>query len=245
MRTIRPSTLALLAALAFAPAGFAAISGDYLEARTSDVYTGSCYANSEVGLAGREAVLAWHVREGSWEGVPVDGLAVVAAVRASATLGDPTKSPLPARSVVVLDERASPAQRTALLAFARAMGGDLLSDIVTVHDAPIAFVVGENGPEGHEVFLGRNHSALSAAHHSPFAGGSASVKAGDLIALSTRPLNHGDHLCGNEEVYYPPLADARGAVPAVTLEHSFRGPELGVTWSSPEKRSAFVGTFAR
>lgn len=236
--------LALLAALALAPAGFAAISGDYLEARTSDVYTGSCYANSEVGLAGREAVLAWHVREGSWDGVPVDGLAVVAAVHASATLGDPSKSPLPARSVLVVDERASPAQRTALLAFARAMGGDLLADVVTVHDAPIAFAVGKPGHEGHEP-LGRNHGALASAHHSPFAGGSASVKAGDLIALSTRPLNHGDHLCGNEEVYYPPLTDSRGAVPAVTLEHFFRGPELGVTWSSPEKRSAFVGTFAR
>src|SRR6185295_18406939 len=35
------------------------ISGDYLEARTSDIYTGSCFANSEVNLAGKEAVFAW------------------------------------------------------------------------------------------------------------------------------------------------------------------------------------------
>jgi len=35
------------------------------------------------------------------------------------------------------------------------------------------------------------------------------------------------------------------AVPAVTLAHSFRGTELGKTWSSPGKRSAFVGHFER
>ena len=36
-----------------------------------------------------------------------------------------------------------------------------------------------------------------------------------------------------------------GHQPAVTLVHAFRGPELGITWSSPGKRSAFVGTFSR
>src|SRR3954453_17720932 len=93
-----------LALLAAAPACLAApvapgISGDYLEARTSDVYTGPCFANAEVNLAGKEAVLAWSVRQGAWKGVPVEGLSVVAVVRAAATLGDPFASPLPARSV--------------------------------------------------------------------------------------------------------------------------------------------------
>src|SRR4029450_2724167 len=80
------------------------ISGDYLEARTSDVYTGPCFANSEVNLAGKEAVFAWSVRQGAWRGVPVEGLSVVAVVRAAATLGDPTVSPLPARAVLLVDE---------------------------------------------------------------------------------------------------------------------------------------------
>lgn len=217
--------LALLAALQAVPA--AAISGDYLEARTSDVYTGPCFANGEVNLAGREAVVAWRVREGSWQGVAVDGLAVVAAVRAAATLGDPFGDPYPARAVVVVDERATPAQRDALVGFAREMAGDLLANVVSVESAPIQMAL-----------AGGEH-----AHHG--GAGAAALKAGELIELRTRGLNHDDHLCGNEEVFYPPLTEVDGAVPAVTLEHAFRGKGLGMTWSSPGKRSAFVASFSR
>src|SRR5947208_16354634 len=96
-------TLPVLALLVTAPACHAApsISGDYLEARTSDIYTGPCFANSEVNLAGKEAVVAWRVQQGAWRGVPVEGLSIVAVVRAAATLGDPTESPLPARAVLL------------------------------------------------------------------------------------------------------------------------------------------------
>ncbi len=234
--------LPALALLAAAPVCLAApatsgISGDYLEARTSDVYTGPCFANSEVNLAGREAVFAWRVSQGAWKGVPVEGLAVVAVVRAAATLGDPTRSPLPARAVVLVDERADAAQREALVGLAREMGGDLLSDVVTVESAPIELTI-EAAP-----------ADLQGAHagHAPAAelSGFASLKAGSEVELRTRALNHNDHLCGNEEVYYPPLTPTSGAVPAVTLAHAFRGSELGKTWSSPGKRSAFVGRFER
>ena len=103
---ISPTVLAVLSVLATAPLCLAApsISGDYLEARTSDIYTGPCFGNSEVNLAGKEAVVAWRVRQGAWRGVPVEGLSVVAVVRAAATLGDPTETPLPARAVLLVDE---------------------------------------------------------------------------------------------------------------------------------------------
>jgi hypothetical protein len=74
---------------AWAIPGNAALKGDYLEARSSDVFTGPCFAMSEVNLTGQEAILAWKVREGKWKGVDLSGLSVVAVVRASATLGDP------------------------------------------------------------------------------------------------------------------------------------------------------------
>lgn len=224
MRTLLSACLLLISAL---PAS--AISGDYLEARTSDVYTGPCFANGEVNLAGREAVVAWRVSEGSWNGVPVDGLAIVAAVRAAATLGDPFANPYPAQAVVVVDERATPEQKDALVGFAHEMAGDLLGNVVSVTSAPIEMAV---------VGGGHDH-----AHHS--GGGNATLKAGDLVELRTRGLNHGDHLCGNEEVYYPPLTSVENAVPAVTLAHAFRGKGLGMTWSSPDKRSAFVARFSR
>ena len=41
------------------------VRGEYLEARTADVYTGPCFANGEVGQTGRLAVMGWHIRQGS------------------------------------------------------------------------------------------------------------------------------------------------------------------------------------
>jgi Protein of unknown function (DUF1326) len=226
----------LVAALTLAAAPLClagpSLTGDYLEARTSDVYTGSCFAMSEVNLQGQEAIFGWRVSQGAWHGVPVAGLSVVAVVRAAATLGDPTRSPLPARSVLLVDEKASPAQRDALVGFAREMAGDLLSDVVKIETVPIELTVSSDpGHAGHHGTSGPSPAAT--------------LKAGPDVELSTRAMNHNDHICGNEELYYPPLTATTEAVPAVTLAHAFRGPELGKTWSSPGKRSAFVGRFAR
>jgi len=52
------------------------IYGNYVEARTADVYTGPCFANSEVGLTGQLAVFGWKVTKGSWDGVALDDLGV-------------------------------------------------------------------------------------------------------------------------------------------------------------------------
>src|ERR1051325_1076499 len=78
------------------------IRGDYMETRSADVYTGQCFANGEVNLVGNEAILAWHVQDGAWDGVQLDGLTVAAAVRAKATLGDPYGDPYPAQSVLLV-----------------------------------------------------------------------------------------------------------------------------------------------
>jgi len=57
------------------------VRGDYIETRSADVYTGQCFANGEVNLVGDEAILAWHVQSGSWDGVPLDGLTVTRSPR--------------------------------------------------------------------------------------------------------------------------------------------------------------------
>lgn len=222
MRKTTP-TLVTLATAAFflLAAGVASaaptIRGDYVEARTSDVWTGPCFANGEVNLAGQEAILAWRVERGAWDGVELADLSVAAVVTASATLGDPYADPLPARSLILVDAAASAPQRRALESFARAAAGPLLSDVVEVETAPISFAVD---------------------------GEAARVAAGDVMELRTRALTKHDRHCGNEYVYYPPLTDSV-AEPAATVVHRFRGDALGVSWSSPNKRSAFVGTFTR
>jgi hypothetical protein len=194
------------------------VRGDYLEARTSDVYTGPCFANGEVNLTGREAVMAWRVRVGSWRGVNLAGLSVVAVVKAEATLGDPFAVTNAARAVIILDEAATTEQRTALADLARSRGGELLSDVIATQVAKI-----------------------EARFEGP---GVAELTVAGLVEVRTRALCHDDHICGNEFVYYPPLSQVRGAVPAYTLANRFEGDEFKSTWSSPLKRSAFVATFS-
>ncbi len=205
-------------ALAAAAPALAGLEGDYLEARTSDVYTGPCFANAEVNLDGQEAILAWHVRKGAWDGVDLAGRTVVLVVRAAYTLGDPFARERTSRAVVLVDEGANDQAREALASFVRARVPELAAQLAQVMPAQVTFEV--RGP------------------------GRALLRAGDLVEVQTRPLHHGDHLCGNEEVYYPPLAPHVDAQPAVTLAHRYEGEALGARWSSPGKRSAFVGVFA-
>ena len=76
-------------------------------------------------------------------------------------------------------------------------------------------------------------------------GSCASVKAGNLVEISTRCLGGKDHLCGNEENFYPPLTKVEGALSAYTELASFKGRGLNLTWELTGKRSAYLGTFAR
>src|SRR5260370_30106683 len=55
-----------------------AVTGDYVEARSCNVYAGPCHFGSEYTTAGREAVMAWHVRRGAYAGQTLDGLTAVA-----------------------------------------------------------------------------------------------------------------------------------------------------------------------
>ena len=83
----------------------ATVRGLYVEARTCDVFAGSCFANADTGLTGKNAVLAWKVESGTVAGARIDGLGVVVVVSVSETLG--LKQTGPGRAVVIVDERAT------------------------------------------------------------------------------------------------------------------------------------------
>src|SRR5438132_13491440 len=104
----------LLAAKQSAPG----ISGSYLEVRSCDVYTGPCFANGEMGLAGKEAVMVWAVREGSWKGIALDGLNVIAVVKTDGTMGDLHYQPQSGPAILITDAKADAKQREALPDFA-------------------------------------------------------------------------------------------------------------------------------
>ena len=199
------------------------ISGDYIETRSADVWTGPCVANGEVNLAGDQAILAWRVNKGDWNGVALDGLSIVGVVKAGATLGDPYTNPYPAKAVMIVDENATAEQQKALVGFAKTMAGDLLNNVVRVEVAPIKMEVSRDG------------------HHY----GKTFVRAGNLAGIETRALSSKDHLCGNEDIFYQPLTPMMHSMPAVAELDEYTGPSLGVSWTVHGKRSAFVGSFAR
>ena len=220
MRNLSMLLTCLLACLSISMAA-QQIRGDYLETRSADVYTGQCFANGEVNLVGNEAILAWHVQSGSWNGVSLQGLTVAAAVRANGTLGDPYEDPYPAKAVLLVDDQANVPQQAALVNFAKRMGGELLNNVEQVIPTQMELVV-------------------NAEHH-----GAAMLRAGRFATVQTRSIGGQDHLCGNEVTFYPPLTELAHSMPAVALTDTYHGPGLGVSWDLHGKRSAFVGTFSR
>jgi hypothetical protein len=178
---------------------------------------------SELNLVGDRATLAWRVSKGEWDGVKLDGLSVMGVAQASGTLGSPFENPYPAKAILILDQKATPEQRAALKSFAQSMAGELFDNIVRTETAPINLEIDYHGEH-------------------PVAG---HVKAGELASIITRSLTDKDHICGNEQVYYPPLARTAHSMPAMATLDQFNGDGLGVEWTMREKRSAFVGQFAR
>jgi hypothetical protein len=211
----------LMATGSLAPA--AEISGEYLEARSCDVYTGPCFANAQMNLAGKEALLAWKVDEGSWKGVPVTGLGVALVVNSEGTLGYDGVFPMKAgriKSVILVDEKADAAQQAALVSFVKESAKDLVGDVQTVHRAPMA--------------LSNDHLA-----------GQGTFKAGDVAAIETRALRKGDCTCSNESNFYLPLAKVDNSSPAYANTLSYTGDGLGGSFTLHNVRSAYLGTFER
>ena len=218
MKKYRAIAVALLLLLGTALTASAAIEGRYVEVRDADVYTGPCFANSQMGLRGKQAILAWKITRGAWHGTDLSGLGVMAVVRASNTLGDPYFNAYPAVAVLILDQHASPRQRRALPAFAQAMAPRLLDHVVKVDSAPISMQFESQR-------------------------GAVKVEAGRLARIRTRGLMACDMICGNEQVYYHPLIPKTVSIPAFTLTEAFQGKGLGEVWTHHDQRSAFIGSF--
>jgi len=211
-----------LAALAFivvaTPLQAPGLTGDYLESRTCDVWTGPCFANAEMNLGGKQAVLAWKVKEGLFDSVRLDGLGIVAVVASSDTLG--LKQTGPAKALLIVDKKADARQKAALVGLAKKQGGELLGNVVAVESA--------------DVDLTSCHCEGNACY---------TLKAGKAN-VETRCLDSKhDKVCGNEGAFYPPLASNVTAKPALTVEHSFTGKVFNETWKESDRRGAYVGSF--
>jgi hypothetical protein len=212
----------MLAVLVAAPLGVAgaagpSISGSYVEARTAEVFTGGCIMNGEAATTGREALLVWKVDRGSFDGVSLNGLAVVAAIAGDQNLGirEIGGAAAATRAAIFVDERANPAQRTALVSMVKSHSNGMVSQVVDLTPTAIEFA---DDP------------------------GVIRVAANSVRLTVQKQINH-DPSCGARQWFHP-FADVSDSAMGTTTENAFSGSALGTKWSDPNKRSSFFGTFS-
>lgn len=201
----------------------ATIEGEYLEARSCNVYTGPCFANAEMGIAGKEAILAWKVDQGSWNETQLDGLGVALVVTADQTLGHDhvfAQIPTKTKAVLLVDQKATASQKEALIAFAKDSAKLLSENIVRVED--VAFTLENDHVESRGVFA-----------------------AGEIAKIETRALKQGDCVCSNEIRFYEPLVTVENSHPAFVLTNAYQGQGLNTKWISGDQRSAYMATFRK
>jgi hypothetical protein len=214
--------LAASGAVSAAPSGMRAsdpteIKGDYVEARTAEVFTGGCIMGSEGEVSGKEAILAWRVKEGSVEGVSLAGLAVVAVVAGDVNLGTHELggvAPTWVKSIVMTDDRANAAQQRALVAMARSMAPDVVKDVVETKSTPIKFTT-----EGHSVQVSAGQAALDVELH----------------------VEHSP-VCGAVK-WFSPLGQTESPQIGLTRSQEWTGNGLGTQWRQLDRKSSFFGSF--
>jgi hypothetical protein len=210
------AALVLSATLAAAEKG--RITGEYVEARTAEVFAGGCIMNSEAETLGRQAIMAWRITSGVLDGVTLDGLTVAAAVAGDRNLGMREmggEEPTAVNAIITVDPRANQAQRDALVKLARGLSKGLITHVVRVDVAPIRFATSPN------------HVEVSVPN--------------SLLLTVNKEMTH-DPSCGAMQ-WFKPFTTLADAAMGVAEEHSFEGQGLNTKWSAPNKRSAFFGTF--
>ena len=113
-----------------------AVTGDYLEVRSANIFIGACHHEGEMQSLGKEAVLAWNVADGEYRGVSLKGVTAIAVVNADKHLDieDAKRS-----SALYINEAATPAQREAFAALVQERAAKALGRVVSIKTAPVSF----------------------------------------------------------------------------------------------------------
>jgi hypothetical protein len=206
---------ALAIGLAMAQSATAAptVTGEYLEARTANVYIGACHAGSEFGTTGREAVLAWRIGGGEWQGQKLKGLAAVAVMAGNDNL---SRDDVRRQTMLYLDASATDPQRKALLSLLREKYAATFGEIVGVTAAPITFGDREN------VYV---------------------VRVGDTVRLDVKKEANKTCCTMPMEVWYQPFVPVRDQRIGYSSVNEFKGAAQLPSWTRRNQNSAIFGSF--
>ena len=206
---------ALLGALVFgSSAESVSIKGDYVEVRTASVFAGACHFNGEVTTTGRDALMAWNVTSGKWNGIDLAGVCAIAIVTSDANLSDQDAA---RRSEIIIDRAASHFQAVAMLEILKTKQTASLGKIVAVLSAPISF----------------DHN-----------GSSYAVNAGRLASINVEAMPNDLCCKMPNLVWYSPLVPLSNRKVGYTTNALYSGDSLGEPWQRSGENSAFYGSFA-
>jgi hypothetical protein len=191
-----------------------AITGDYIEDRANKVYGCYCEWSGEGEYSGREAVLGWRLRSGSYRATDLSGVKIAAAIRGDRTLSRPGAQ---RRSILVIDSGAAPAQRSAAEALMREEYGDLLGEVIAVHAASIEF---------------RREAA------------GAVLRVGTLLSVEMRKARPVEDSLQGALLWYEPFIPLREATLGTTLHVDYDGRDIGLMWRRDDPGiTGYYGTF--
>lgn len=215
---MRWTSLGLAAGLALALAGQGTaaptrISGDYVEARSASVYAGGCHFGSEYMTDGRYATLVWSIRTGSWNGVPLDGVKVMAVVSGQGNLAQDTAA---RKSAVYVDSAARDAQAKAVVEALKARAGKALGQVAVVKRVPIRF---EKASRAYKVV------------------------APGVATLTVEAMPNDECCKQPSQVWYKPFVSLSDRRVGYTVEDTYKDTPLALTWSRGKENSAFYGSF--
>lgn len=192
----------------------AGLRGDYIEARTASVFAGPCHYNGELTTTGRDAVMAWHITSGEWNGVDLAGTSMMAVVSADDNLANESAA---RRSEIIVDRSATQTQAAALIDLLKSKYASSLGKIAAVRSASISF--------SHE-------------------GKSYSVSASGLASLSIEAMPNDLCCKMPSMVWYTPLVPVQNRKVGYTRRASYAGNTVGDTWERFGENSAFYGQFS-
>ena len=190
------------------------ITGDYVEARTASVFAGPCHYNGELVTDGKQAILAWNIAGGSWNGVNLAGVRAMASIDCQENLSvtDATRT-----AEVLVDSNATKAQVAAVTDLIRSRAGSQLGEISSVRRATISFTHDADGYV---------------------------VNADGCASMTVHPMPNNECCTEPHLVWYEPLTPVEHRKVGYTEVASYAAGSNGDQWERSDENSAFYGAFA-
>ena len=192
----------------------ARVMGEYVEARTASVFAGPCHYNAELITDGRQALMAWNITAGKWNGVDLAGVRAMASVTADDSLGNAKAT---RTSELVVDRSATDAQVNAVVNMIKTEAATQLGTISTPTRATILF----------------SHDSTG-----------YTITASGFGDMTIQPMPNNECCSQPHNVWYSPLSPTENRKVGYTQSADYTAGTNGATWERSDENSAFYGTFS-